>query len=292
MLRNGGLLGVRREPNPVSAQGVWDVQDAYTADRDGVWPRWPRDYGLPLIPGLQLWLEADYGLYQDETATVPALADGAEVRSWVNRGASGLVRLEPAQNGLIYRANNGNPYLELNSGMAQVQPCTVRTNNYWWIKSALNVSSSFHLFTQGNLSSGVYENRMRLETGGTFLMPNSATTQVSVATNSGYGENGQLGLSWISTAQIFAYRRMASAFALQGGGISVVTNPSQDIPGNGTNFSMGVRAFGTPGLMRNGKIKALVWYSTDEPLTEAQVNAVSAYLGDKWGYANAAGSFG
>jgi hypothetical protein len=292
-MTNGGFLGVRREPNPLSAPGVWGVQDAYTADRDGVWPRWPDNAGLKLEPGLLFWLEADYGLYSDVNATVPATSNGAEVRSWVNRGTAGLVRFEPANNPMLFRPNNGSPYVELNLALAQQNPVAVKTNNYLWIKSNLLVSTSFRFLSSAN-TSGLPQS-VFFESGAVASFPLNNTSGSGATAATSFAESGTLDVSLSTRSPLFSYYRAASARANLGGGLNTVVGGNTSINGAplaGINANLLVRAFGEPAFLRNGRIKALIWYSTDTPLTESEFNAVSAYLGNKWGYTLTVGSFG
>ena len=291
-MRNGGYLGVRREPNALSAPGVWGVQDAYTADRDGVWPRWPNDVGLKFDPGLLFWLEADYGLYSDVDATVPATADGAQVRSWVNRGTAGLVRFEPANNPMLLRPNNGSPYVELNSALAQPNLVNVKSNNYLWIKSRDLTSTTFRFLASVDPVTGTEGTRLLQGSGLLSRWPSSQTGSTDTTTATNYAESGALFMSWFAIEKMFLYNRMSSAVAVQGGGVSVVTSPSNTPPAAGINIPQGIRAFNTSTLLANGRVKALVWYSTDTPLTDAEANAISAYLGNKWGFGLITGSFG
>lgn len=285
-MRNGGLIGVRREPNPVQASGVWDVQDAYTADRDGVWPRWPGDFGLPLVPGLQFWLEADYGLYTDENATNPALLDGAEVRSWVNRGEAGLIRMEAANNPMILRTNGGDPYLDINQALPTILPVQIKTNNYVFIKSRLATAGSFRFVTTHGLDTSLVLVTTTMESGVSSRFPVSQTTQTQASAASNFAESGQLWASWRARDAIFGNRGVGSAIAVDGGGMSSITGGSTTQPAEGIDIPIGVRALNTTTNLgaAGSKIKALVWYSTDEPLLESQVNAITAYLGGKWSF--------
>ena len=285
-MHNAGLIGVRREPTPLQASGVWDVQGAYTADRDGVWPRWPGDFGLPLIPGLQFWLEADYGLYTDENATTPALVDGAEVRSWVNRGEAGLVRMEAANNPMILRTNGGDPYLDINQALTTILPARVKSNNYVFIKSRLATAGSFRFVTTHDLDNSLVLLTTTMESGVSSRFPVSPTSQTQSSAANNFAESGHLWASWRGQEVIFGTRGVGSAIPVEGGGMSSLTGSSTQFPLVGIDIPIGVRALNTTTNLGaiGSKLKALVWYSTDEPLTESQVNAITAYLGSKWGF--------
>lgn len=285
-MRNAGLLGVRREPTPFQASGVWDVQGAYTADRDGVWPRWPGDFGLPLIPGLQFWLEADYGLYTDENATNPAILDGAEVRSWVNRGQAGLIRTDPANNPMILRTNGGDPYLDINQALTTILPTRIKSNNYVFIKSRLATAGSFRFVTTHDLDNSLVLLTTTMESGVSSRFPVANTTQSQASAGSTFAESGHLWASWRSQDAIFGNRGVGSAIPVEGGGMSSITGGSTTQPAAAIDIPIGVRAFNTTTNLGavGSKVKAFVWYSTDEPLTESQVNAITGYLGGKWGF--------
>lgn len=289
---NGGFLGVRRQPRREQSQGVWGVQDAYNADRDGVWPSWPVDFGVPMNPAPLLWLEADYGLYQDLDAVTPALADGATATAWVNRGSAGMIRCEPGSPGLLLRQNGGSPYVELNGAIAQMNPVSVRSNNYLFVKADVLNTANVDMVSSATLSDGVLDNRVRAATGASVWLPNSQTASFQLSAATAFGKDGRLWMSWVSTGLLFSNRRAGSALPQLGGGVASLTGASTVGSNTGIAFSAGLRAFGRLGVAANAKLKALLWFSTDDPLTEAQVNAVNAYLGNKWGFNKVTGSFG
>lgn len=72
----------------------------------------PRD-----IPGLQLWLKADAGVYQDAALTIPAVLDGAPIGGWIDQGPGGnnvLQASAPAQPALKVAGINGLPVVHPN----------------------------------------------------------------------------------------------------------------------------------------------------------------------------------
>lgn len=297
-MSNGGVLGSRNTPRFDRASGAWQLEEAYHADRDGIWPRWPKNSGMPFSADLLYWLEADYGLYKDEDATQPAIADGDPVRAWVNRGSSGVVKVEPASNPMILRTNSGRPYLETNGAVTQINYATLKTNIYAFHKIDDIDNTVGTVFADHDPATGIIESTRQLGSTGTlvsFHYPASPTTGLSVIQPTTFMKNGVLAANISSNPRLGAngretrYYNSVSSYTLNS---TISTMPNINI-----EVSFAVRAIGfksSGGVLSgaNFKVKALVLYSTNEPLTEAQVNAIADYLGGKWGHFLLAGSFG
>jgi len=296
-MSNGGVLGSRNAPRFDKASGVWQLDEAYHADRDGIWPRWPDDAGMVFDPGLLFWLEADYGLYKDVDATQPATVDGDPVRAWVNRGAAGIVKVEPAGNAMVYRANAGRPYLEVNGAVAQMQFISLKTHVYAFHKIDDIDATVATIFADHDPATGLVKATRQLGSTTTpaFVYPASATTGLSVAQSATFLKNGVLVANISTNPQLGGNGRQtrfynsASNYSLNS---TISTMPNLNL-----NIPTGVRAFNfrsSGGVLSgtNFKVKAMVLYCTDTPLKEAQINAIADYLGGKWGHFLLTGSFG
>jgi hypothetical protein len=296
-MSNGGVLGSRNAPRFDKASGVWQLEEAYHADRDGIWPRWPEDSGMPFSQDLLYWCEADYGLYKDEAATQPAISDGDPVRAWVNRGGAGIVKVEPTSNPMILRTNAGRPYLETNGAVTQVNYATLKTNVYAFHKLDDIDAAIGTLLADHDPATGLVRAVRQLGSISTpaFYYPAAAATGLSVVQQTTFAKNGVLTANISTNPQLGGNGRQTRYY----NSVSSYTLNStiSTMPTLGLSIATAIRAIGfksSGGVLSgsNFKIKALVLYSTNEPLTEAQVNAIADYLGGKWGHFLLAGSFG
>lgn len=296
-MSNGNVLGTRNEPRFDRASGVWDINEVYHADRDGIWPRWPNDTGMVFSSDLLYWMEADYGLYKDEAATQPAVADGDPVRAWVNRGGAGIVKVEPTSNAMILRTNAGRPYLETNGAVTQINYATLKTNVYAFHKIDDIDASIGTIFADHDPTTGIVKATRQLGSTAqpSFFYPAAATTGLGVIQATTYMKNGVLTANISCNPQLAGngrstrYYNSASSYSLN----STVTS----MPTLGLNIASAIRAIGfksSGGVLSgsNFKVKAMVLYATNTPMTEEQINAIADYLGGKWGHFLLAGSFG
>ncbi|MBO4169546.1 hypothetical protein [Cereibacter azotoformans] len=265
---NGNILGARRVPTAQAAGGVWGVEDAYLADRDAQWPRWPENVGIPFDGRLRMWLEADYGLYRDADATVPVTANGQSVKSWVNRGNSGRLihssGTPPTKtaSGLDFATNPGFDALDCDRGRY----------NY-----------AFAVGTQENNS------------GRSFISgPASSVPLIRPSSLSGSRYCSVTGPSYTGVLNV-SFAGGTALFSSLHGLLLPSTGSVEQVVGSAgvTQVKAGVASYPPQGraLMSVGagtnraNLAAVIWYSSDEMMSLDEINHVMAYLGTKYGVA-------
>ncbi|MEA5159975.1 hypothetical protein U5903_04225 [Cereibacter johrii] len=290
---NGGIIGARRVPTAQAAGGVWGVQDAYTADRDAQWPRWPQNIGIPFDARLRMWLEADYGLYQDVDATVPVISDAQPVRSWINRGNAGRLINNRQYAPTFAAATRGYKAVFFAKSVAKHFDeliCDRRAYNY-----AFAVHSTF-----GTASAA--RQILHAPESGTGSTVRSFPTIVA---GIGSGNGLLVGKSMTSTLAVQNYGNAGIYLSSQLGGLvtQAAGDPLQVVGTHGASTVMStVSSLPLPGpaavsvggvegetsianLPNDAALHAVIWYSCDEPMTAAECQQVLDYLATKYGVA-------
>jgi hypothetical protein len=307
-MHNGSGIGFRNLPTPAGASGVWGVEEAFLADRDGVWPRWPKDAGIPINPDLAIWLEVDYGLYQDRAATIPAVNDGDPVRAWANRGYAGAVKIEDGLPSMTLRISGAHRWLDVSDAVSEVMPITLRKNTYVFGLAQGMVTgraSGFYAFAKhapdtGNLDlSGP---RLDAQTN-SLAVPRASTSSFAFSNSSTatrFFRDGLVDFVYAHDPAVF-FGTSGGSRVMRLNGQSSAAGLSSVQPGGGTakEIDTGIRLFGhknadgtlTPGYLP--RVKAFIIYLTDIELTEAEMfsigNTLAArhdaftYSAEKWG---------
>lgn len=302
-IANGGRIGGRNLPNNKAASGIWDIEDAYFAARDGQWPAWPQDVGIPYREDLLVWLESDFGLYKADGA--PASV-GDQVETWFNRGRIGSVQRDPAGGTWTLGVSGaGIPIPEVAmqaTSLSQVVPALVKTNNYLFSVSRAT-STVANVLMPHDPNTGVQtatlQPRIAAVSGSSFNAPASNAGNTSVTSGGG------LAASWMEAYRVdFAYAAQIPPSVVGGGGVltrfcaggrfdaanaPVVEAFNDNAVPNGVAFTqflrvLGSRSSGSSIGSAGSRVHALLWYSLDEPLSYTDVNAIAAYLGGKYGY--------
>lgn len=276
--RNGGYVGARNLPQAVKAGGVWQADEVYNANRDAVWPRWPGNIGIPFDERLRVWVEHDYGLYQDVDATVPVTANLQNVRSWVNRGNSGrLVCSLPVPPVRAYAGQADGVALYANQQRHfDPQIVDVRAYNYVFsvdFNSATNGRAKISnplVTAEANASA---RGAPSLHGGNGLTAGGSGTgyTQVTVPTAAALNIHAQL-----SHVAMNAGNQL-----IVSSGANINTGAAFASPVAATEITIG----GVKGIVAPANaltMFALIWYSSDTPMTKAELNQIYAYLGAKY----------
>lgn len=294
-ISNGGVIGQRNLPNAGAAPGIWDIEDAYFASRDANWPRWPQDVGVPLKNGLRVWLEADFGVYADAGLNTVQSAVNGDVNAWFNRGDLGAIVRDGGAAWKLEQVN-GKPVINMNSTSAsQLMPARVKSHNYLFVKAYLSTNSISNFFMPHDSASGfilpTQVPRLAAQSGSTFQFPVSNSANASntlTAADASWGEAGRVDFAYASNAAPGGVLQYPNAVGYyQAPGSPVVTAfTTPNLPA-GVDYTQTLRVLGgrnSSGFTTaGGKIQALLWYSLDEPMTTAEINAVAAYLIGKYG---------
>lgn len=119
------------------------------------------------IPGLQIWLKADAGTYQNSALTTPAVADGAPVGGWVDQSGRGNTVVQasaPDKPELKVAALNGLPVVRFNGSsdvLATAGPVIhgIGTGDFYFaavVNTGASVNGFFTVFSNGAYSPAVY----------------------------------------------------------------------------------------------------------------------------------------
>lgn len=276
--RNGGYVGARNIPQATKAGGIWQADEVYNANRDSVWPRWPGNIGIPFDERLRVWVEHDYGLYQDVDATVPVTANLQNVRSWVNRGNAGRLICNlptPPVRAYAGQADGVAFYASLQRHFDPLI-CDVRAYNYVFVVDFNSQSLGRAKISNPQTTAEANANAKgapSLHGGNGLTAGGNATgyTQVTVPASAALNINAQL-----------------SHVAMNAG--------NQLIVSSGANINTGAAFASTPASVEItvGGVKGLaapanamtmfaaIWYSSDAPMTKAELNQIYAYLGGKY----------
>lgn len=275
---NGGFVGARNTPTQQRAGGVWGVEEAFLADRDAVWPKWPTNIGLPFDSRLRIWLEHDYGLYQDVDANVPVTANVQPVRSWINRGNAGRLVCSLPTAPVRAFAGQADGVAFYASQQRHFDPlvCDVRAFNYVFVVDYLTTTSGrAKITTLASTAEAVANARWSpsLHGGNSQTGAGTATgyTQIAVPSTTTLNIHAQL----TSVALSVGARQVTSS------GANTILNAAFSTPASPTEITIG----GVKGLVAPANLLtmfAVIWYSSDEPMSKEELNQVYAYLGTKY----------
>lgn len=277
--RNGGYVGARNIPQATKAGGIWQADEVYNACRDAVWPRWPGNIGIPFDERLKVWVEHDYGLYQDVDATVPVTANLQNIRSWVNRGNSGrLVCSLPVPPVRAYASQaDGVAFYASQQRHFDPQIVDRRAYNYVFTVDIVNNTSA------------------RLKISNSLVTSEGVSSQrsaPSVTAGSSSGAVGRGPTSYLATpavsgsvlniaGQLTSVELTAGPSMVASSGAAVATSLPFTVAPSAEEVTIGgLKGAAAPASLMT--MFALIWYSSDEPMTKAELNQVYAYLGGKY----------
>lgn len=304
-IANGGVIGPRNLPNNRRANGIWDIEDAFFASRDGQWPSWPQDVGIPYHEDLLVWLESDFGVYADAEMNNPATLNGS-VSGWFNRGRLGSIRRDPAgaQWNLVQETaiNNRLAVNMQSTGLSEIVAATVKTNNYIFaVTDAIGTVANFFMPHDPNtgIQTTTIQPRLSVVSGANFNAPASNSGNTSVSSTGG------LSSAWFETNRVdFAYAAQVPPSVVGGGGTltrlcaggrfdaenaPVIESFNDSVTPSSVSYTQFMRVLGTRSSSTSvgsagSRVQALLWYSLDEPLSYTDFNAIGAYLGGKYGF--------
>lgn len=223
--------------------------------------------GLPITVGLQTWLRADAGTYQDASLTNPAVADGDVVGGWQDMGGIGgsptqstgsrkPVLILGAQNGLpCVRFDGVNDYMSLTFPFGVSQPCT-----YYLVAK---MASTTGVFFSSSAETDPTRQRFMKFTGPVWLY--SAGSNIS-------GGTPDTNLHQLSMA--FAG---ASSVLYVDGTSTLTGNPSS---GSQAGLTLGSSAAGGS-LLASLDLMEFIMYRTSHAAEERAI--LQNYLKAKWG---------
>jgi hypothetical protein len=277
--RNGGYLGARNLPQAAKAGGIWQADEVYNACRDAVWPRWPGNIGIPFDDRLRVWVEHDYGLYQDVDATVPVTANLQNVRSWVNRGNSGRLVCNlpvPPVRAYAVQADGVAFYA---SQLRHFDPQIVDRRAYNYVFTVDFVASTN---ARAKITNSLCANEIA-----TSMRSAPALTSGSTIAAAGKNDTSWLVLPAPSSSALNIFGQLSSVNLTAGqslvgsSGASIVTaEPLVVTPGPAEITIGGAKNVVAPSSLMT--LFAMIWYSSDTPMTNAELNLVYAYLGAKY----------
>lgn len=276
---NGGYIGSRNTPTQQRAGGVWGVEEAYLADRDAVWPKWPTNIGLPFDSRLRMWLEHDYGLYQDVDANVPVTANVQPVRSWINRGNAGRLVCSLPTAPVRAFASQADGVAFYASQQRHFDPifCDRRAYDYVFVVDHLSSALGRAKISNPLVTAEAVGNARSSPSlsGGNGL------------TGAGMGAAGYLQAA-VPTSTALNIHAQLSHVTLDAGAKLVVSSGANINTGAAQVQTAGpveITVGGVKGIVAPANLMtmfALIWYSSDVPMTKAELNQIYAYLGGKY----------
>jgi hypothetical protein len=244
------------------------------------------------VPGLAVWLEVDYGLYQDRAATLPAVADGDPVNAWVNRGYAGALKISTGFSPMVLRISGAHRWLETTGAISEPLNVVFRKYTYIFGVAFDPASLSARSISRCSPENGIFSSAnptLQIQHG-TISLPRSNSTIQSLTrtiTSTKIMGEGRSDFAYFSEntehfGAVNSARVMraatSGAFPISGG--TTAATEAQETPAALRFFGIETGSGFSEGGM--SKVKALVMYFSDTPLSPAQMESVANNLAVKY----------